>query len=256
MISKKFIFVILMLSLLGLIGPECIVLAEQPETDSDDDFFDMSIEEHMEVEVTTASKKKEQLFDVLAAAYVIISEDIRRSGATNIPDALRMAPGLQVARFNANKWAITSRGFNSEFTDVMLVMIDGRSIYTPHFGGVRRDTHDVMLEDVDRIEVIRGPVGMLWDANAVNGIINIITNDAKEIQDILLAGKIRTEQEGFGTVRYGDKINEDTYFRVYSKYFNQGDSTQVAGDSGDNAWNIFRADSELTLRPNGNYAIS
>ncbi len=156
--TRIHILVVLTLSLPGPITSQSKVLGGQQEANGQSDFFEMSIEELMDIQIITASKKEEKLFEVPAAAYVITSEDIRHSGATSIPDALRMVPGLQVARMNANKWAITSRGFNHEFADKMLVMIDGRSIYTPHFGGVRWDAHDVMMEDIERIEVIRGPV--------------------------------------------------------------------------------------------------
>lgn len=236
-LARKCAFVLMFL-ILSANAPE--ILAQTQDANERDDFFDMSIEELMDIEITTASKKEEKLFKTAAAAYVITSEDIRRSGATSIPDALRMAPGLQVARINSNKWAVSSRGFNSEFANKMLVMIDGRSIYTPHYGGVRWDTHDVMLADVERIEVIRGPGGTLWGANATNGIINIITKDARDTQGGLLSGGSGAEEEGFGAVRYGDKIDDKTYFRVYSKYFNRGDGTQPAGGNGGDGWDVFR----------------
>jgi len=203
----------------------------------------------MDIEITTASKKEEKLFETPAAAYVITSEDIRRSGATSIPDALRMVPGLQVARINSNKWAVSSRGFNTEFANKMLVMIDGRSIYTPHYGGIRWDTHDVVLEDVEHIEVIRGPGGILWGANAINGIINIITKDARDTQGGFLSGGSGTEEQGFGTVRYGDKIDDKTYFRVYSKYFNIDDGTQPTGGNGGDGWDVFRGGFRIDGHP-------
>lgn len=214
-----------------------------------EDFFDMSIEQLMDIKITTASKKEKKLFETPAAAYVITSEDIRRSGAKSIPDVLRTVPGLNVARINANKWAISSRGFNNEFANKMLVMIDGRSIYTPSFGGVRWDIHDVMLEDIERIEVIRGPGGTLWGANAVNGIINIITKQAKDTQGGLISGGVGTEEQGFGSVRFGDKINEHTYFRVYSKYFNRDDGTQSVGGNGKDGWDMLRGGFRIDSYP-------
>ena len=247
--SKTYILVISVLGLSSLMTPQADVFAQHQDVDEPGDFFEMSIEELMNLEITTVSKKREKLFETPAAAYVITSEDIRRSGATSVPDALRMVPGLQVARINANKWAISSRGFNNEFADKMLVMIDGRSIYTHHFGGVRWDSHDVMLEDIERIEVIRGPGGTLWGANAVNGIINIITKNAKDTQGGLLTGGGGTEEQGFGAARYGDKIGENTYFRVYSKYFNRGDATQPAGGSGKDGWDIFRGGFRIDSHP-------
>src|SRR5688572_32423881 len=142
----------------------------------------LGIEDLMNLEVTTASKKKQSLSDVAAPIFVVTQEDIRRSGATTIPEALRLVPGVQVAQIDSNKWAVSIRGFNSRFANKLLVMIDGRSVYTPLFSGVFWDAQDVMLEDVERIEVIRGPGGALWGSNAVNGIINIITSSAADTQ--------------------------------------------------------------------------
>ena len=162
--------------------------AQAVEPSVDEDLLDMSIEELMEVQITLASKKEESLFAAAAAAYVISNEDIRRSGATTVAEALRMVPGLHVSSINSNTWAITSRGFQDQFGNKLLVMIDGRSIYSSNYAGVYWDVQDVMLEDVERIEVVHGPGGTLWGANAVNGIINIITKDAKDTQGWLLTG--------------------------------------------------------------------
>lgn len=224
-------------------------LALQEDANVPEDLFELSIEELMDVEITTVSKKEERLFDTPSAAYVLTAEDIRRSGATSIMEALRMVPGLQVARLNANKWAITSRGFAGEFANKMLVMIDGRSIYTPHFGGVRWDHYDVMLEDVERIEIVRGPGGTLWGANAVNGIINIITKHTRDTQGTLLSGGVGTEEQGFGTVRYGDTVNEKTSYRVYSKYFDRAHGTQLSDASGQDGWDMLRGGFRLDHDP-------
>jgi outer membrane receptor protein involved in Fe transport len=134
----------------------------------------------MQVEVTSVSKKAQPLFDTPAAIYVITQEDIRRSGATSIPEALRMAPGVDVARINANTWAISISGFNNQYASKLLVLIDGRSVYAPLFAGVYWNSQDTLIEDIERIEVIRGPGGTIWGANAVNGVINIITKSAKD----------------------------------------------------------------------------
>jgi iron complex outermembrane receptor protein len=144
------------------------------------DLTKLSVEDLMNVEVTSVSKKEQKLSRVAAAIFVITKEDIRRSGATNIPGVLRMVPGLDVAQINANTWAISARGLNEQFSAKLLVMIDGRSVYTPTFGGVYWDTLDVPLEDIERIEVVRGPGGTIWGANAVNGVINIITKTAAD----------------------------------------------------------------------------
>jgi iron complex outermembrane receptor protein len=249
---KTYIFVVSVLSLLGQRTPQSQAFAQKRDANAPEDFFEMSLEELMNIEITTPSKKEEKLFRTPAAAYVLTGDEIRRSGAMSVADALRMVPGLQIARINSNELAVSSRGFNREFSKRMLIMIDGRSVYNPHWGGIRRDSRDVMLEDIDRIEVIRGPGGTLWGPNAINGIVNIITKNAKDTQGGLLSGGGGTEEQGFGTVRYGDKIDEETYYRVYAKYFNRGDGTQRNGDSGKDGWEVlqggFRFDGDPTDR--------
>lgn len=180
--------------------------------------------------VITATKKEQKQFETAAATYVITKEDIRRSGATTIPELLRMVPGLNVAHIDANKWAISSRGFNGRFANKLLVMIDGRSVYTPLFSGVYWDVQDTLLQDIDRIEVIRGPGSILWGANAVNGVINIITKHAKDSQGGLVHAGTGDREHGLGALRYGDKLGKDAYFRVYAKYFNRDDFVEDAHD--------------------------
>ena len=140
--------------------------------------FELSPEQLLDATVTSASKAPEKLKDAPAAIFVLTGEDIMRSGATSIPEALRLVPGVQVAQLNANSWAVGVRGFNSGLDDKLLVLVDGRSVYDPLFSGVHWDAQDMVLEDIDRIEVIRGPGASLWGANAVNGVINIITKAA------------------------------------------------------------------------------
>ena len=205
-----------------------------------DDLTSLSLEDLMNVNVTSVSKKPQRLLDAASAIYVITQEDIRRSGARTIPDLLRMVPGIQVARMDANKWAITSRGFNGRFANKLLVMIDGRSVYTPAFSGVIWEVKDTLLEDIDRIEVIRGPGATLWGANAVNGVISIITKKANDTQGGLVNTGIGTEEQGFGGARYGGKVGEDVNYRVYMKYFNR-DNTETAGDTeGHDDWRMGR----------------
>lgn len=139
------------------------------------DLTEFRIEDLMEQKVTSVSKTEQTFSDTAAAVFVVTQDDLRRSGVTNIPEALRMVPGVQVARIDSNKWAITARGFNGRSANKLLVLIDGRSIYTPTFSGVYWETQDLVLEDIERIEVIRGSGASVWGANAVNGIINIIT---------------------------------------------------------------------------------
>lgn len=139
-------------------------------------YMDMSLKDLLNVEVSSVSRKQELLRHSGAAAFVISSEDIRRSGVTSIPEALRMVPGVNVARINSNEWAVSARGFNGRFANKLLVQIDGRSVYTPSFSGVYWDVQDTMLEDIDRIEVIRGPGATMWGSNAVNGILILLPN--------------------------------------------------------------------------------
>lgn len=217
----------------------------------DDDILNMSLEELLNLEVTSVSKKAEKRTEAAAAIFVLTNEDIKKSGATNIPDALRLVPGVNVAKLSASLWSVTARGFAGRFANKLLVLIDGRSIYTPLFSGVYWESHDVMLEDIDRIEVIRGPGGTLWGANAVNGVINIVTKRAEDTQGGLISAGAGTEERGFTSVRYGDKIGDKGHYRVYAKYLNRDDSgdTAASGDAYD-AWDSgqfgFRTELELS----------
>jgi len=203
------------------------------------DLTQLSLEDLMNITITSVSKKAQPLSDAPAAVFVITADDIRRSGATSIADALRMVPGLQVAKLDANKWAITSRGFNGRFANKLLVLMDGRSIYTPWFSGVFWETVDTMLEDIERIEVIRGPGASLWGANAVNGVINIITRKAQETQGGLLAGTIGTEERGIGALRYGTRIGKDTALRAFAKYISRDAAVDATGHNTADDWHIY-----------------
>jgi iron complex outermembrane recepter protein len=205
-----------------------------------EDFTNLSLEELMKVEVTTASKTPQTLIHTAAAAFVITQEDIRRSGTTNIPELLRMVPGIEVARVNAHTYAITARGFNGVYANKLLVLIDGRSVYTPLFSGVQWDLQDTMLEDIERIEVIRGPGGTLWGANAFNGVINIITKSAHETQGGLATAHGGTLQDG-GAIRYGGRIDGDSAYRIWGKFDHHGSETAAAGGSAHDGFNFGRA---------------
>lgn len=200
---------------------------------------DRPLEDLLNMTVTSASKKEESLSDAAASIFVITGEDIRRSGVTSIPEALRLSPGVEVARQDSHTWAISSRGFNDEFANQLLVLIDGRSVYTPLFAGVYWDVQDLMLEDVDRIEVIRGPGATLWGANAVNGVINITTKSAKDTLGWLVTAGGGTEEYG-GAVRYGAKLHENGYLRVYAKWFDRDESKLPNGQDANDAWSISR----------------
>src|SRR6267143_2018656 len=178
----------------------------------------LSVEELMDVEVTSVSKRPERLSETASAIQVITQEDIRRSGATSIPEALRLASNLQVAQVDSRQWAITARGFNNTLANKLLVMMDGRNLYTPLFAGVFWDVQDTLMDDIDRIEVISGPGATLWGANAVNGVISIITKSAKDTQGTLLTAGGGTLLNGFGGVRYGGQLGTNVFFRIYGKY--------------------------------------
>ncbi|MCP4369786.1 MAG: TonB-dependent receptor [Deltaproteobacteria bacterium] len=191
--------------------------------------------------VFTASRHEQKVSETAAAVYVVSHEDIRRSGATTIPDILRMVPGLQVAQINSNMWAVTSRGFNRRFSDKLLVLMDGRSIYSSTFAGVLWDTKDTLIEDIERIEVIRGPGAALWGANAVNGIINIITKNAEDTQGALLTFGTGNIERNFGGVRYGGKLGDNLFYRGYVKYFDR-DGLNLSSTSADanDSWDAIR----------------
>jgi iron complex outermembrane recepter protein len=219
--------------------------------DSMEDYLDLPLEALLSMEVTSVSKKKQSLNEAAAAIFVITQEDIRRSGVTSIPEALRLAPGVQVAKIDANKWAISSRGFNTQFVNKLLVLIDGRSVYTPSYSGVYWDAQDTLLEDIDRIEVIRGPGATLWGANAVNGVINIITKPASDTQGGLVVAGAGNEEKTFGGFRYGSDLNANTQGRVYLKYNRRDSNYQPstdtqAGDDWKSLRGGFRLDSQVS----------
>jgi len=230
----------------------CLTTTTEAQTSrSVPDVTAMSMEDLMNMQVTSVSKRTQKVADAAAAIFVITQEDIRRSGATSIPEALRMVPGLQVARIDENKWAIGSRGFNGRFDNKLLVLIDGRSVYTPLFSGVYWNVQDVMLEDVDRIEVIRGPGATLWGANAVDGVINVISKKAKSTQSTVVTAGAGTEERAAGGVRYGSKLGNNTYYRAYAKYFDWGPSAYPSGMTAHDGWDALRGGFRADWTPAG-----
>jgi iron complex outermembrane receptor protein len=195
-------------------------------------YVDLSLEQLLNVKVHSASKKDELIGNSPVAIYAVTSADIEKSGVTNIPDALRMVPGVIVARSDSNSWAISIRGFNSTLANKLLVLIDGRTIYNPVFGGVLWEAHDLMLEDIERIEVIRGPGGALWGANAVNGVINIITKHTSDTQGNLVSGIYGNEEQGTLSARRGGSFGETGSYRVYAKGFNRDASNKPQNTAG------------------------
>ena len=210
------------------------------------ELINLSLEQLSNIEVTSVSKKSEKESEAAAAIFVITQDDIHRSGMTSIPELLRMVPGLSVAQAGAHEWAISSRGATGQFANKLLVLMDGRTVYTPLFSGVYWDIQDTPLQDIERIEVIRGPGATLWGANAVNGVINIITKSAKDTQGgyaSLSAGNI---DNALTTVRYGAKIDDNNYARIYTKYDDRASFKTTANQDRHDAWNKaqsgFRAD--------------
>jgi iron complex outermembrane receptor protein len=210
------------------------VHAEQLGTTSAD-IADLSLEELANVQVTSVSKRPEPLSNAASSIFVITGTDIHRSGATTLPEALRLAPNLEVARVDARNYAVTARGFSSPFENKLLVLIDGRTVYSPLFSGVYWDVQDVVLEDVDRIEVISGPGATMWGANAVNGVINIITKPAAATQGTLLSATAGRDERN-GAVRYGGTLANGGHYRLYGKYADNDDLRAENGNTVLTGW--------------------
>lgn len=210
----------------------------------------LTLDELLAEPVITASKSPQPMSRAAAAIQVITSEDIRRSSASTLPEALRLASNLQVARAGAASWAISARGFNNTLANKLLVMIDGRAVYTPLYAGVFWDVQNVLLEDVERIEVVSGPGGTLWGANAVNGVINVITKSARETQGTYLAGAAGSFLQDLGAVRYGGGNGTNVFYRVYAQHFDFNSSTPAGGGDDSDAWKMtqggFRMDWETS----------
>jgi iron complex outermembrane receptor protein len=216
----------------------------------------LSVEQLMDIPVTTVARHPEKLLETASAVQVITQEDIRRSGATSIAEALRLADNLQVAQKNSHDWAISARGFNTALANKLLVMIDGRTVYTPLFSGVFWDIQDYLLQDIERIEVISGPGGTLWGANAVNGVINIITKSAKDTQGGYVEGGGGSELESIAGARYGGSPSSSTSIRVYGKYVDRGDEVLEDGASSSDAWHQYRGGFRMDSAPSVEDALT
>src|SRR5882672_4073362 len=206
----------------------------------------LSLEELFDLEVTSVSKKPEPVSKTAAAIHVVTTDDIRQMGALSISEALRYVPGVEVARVDSRSYAITARGFNGTTANKLLVLMDGRSVYTPLYSGVFWDVQDAFMEDIEQIEVIRGPGATVWGANAVNGVINVISKSAANTQGFLVTGGAGDVERGFGGARYGGALGSRAFFRVYAKAFDRGPSKlpngQDAGDASRMHQGGFRAD--------------
>ncbi|HVV02456.1 MAG TPA: TonB-dependent receptor [Verrucomicrobiae bacterium] len=223
-------------------------LAAASEAQSVAAYKGMSLEELMNQDVTSVSRQPEPYREAPASIQVVTHDDIVDFGAASIPEALRLADNLDVAQASSSTWHISARGFNSSVGNKLLVLVDGRSIYTPLFSGVIWNQQDYLMEDLDRIEVISGPGGTLWGENAVNGVINIVTKDAKETQGLYTEVGGGTWLQDFVGLRYGGMISSNTYFRVYGKYFDRGPEEYRDGSSAHDGWNRgqagFRVDAD------------
>lgn len=224
-----------------LVSVSCLAAsaALAQESTAKDPLLGLTLKDLADMEVTSVSKKAEKASQAAAAIFVVTADDIRRMGATSIPEALRAVPGMNVARAGAHQWAVSSRGFNDQFANKLLVLIDGRSVYTPLFSGVWWDVQDVVLEDIERIEVIRGPGGTLWGANAVNGVINIITKKAKETQGAMVSAGTGSLDTANVTARYGAKLGDAGYVRAYAK---RRDTNEVRSLTDTGAGDEFKSD--------------
>jgi iron complex outermembrane recepter protein len=213
-----------------------------------EDLLDLSFEQLMDlsVTVTSVSKREQKLTDAAAAISVLSNDDLRRSGATTLMEALRLVPGVNVGSVNSSQWSISARGFNGLYANKLLVMIDGRAVYNPVFSGVFWDLQQTMLADVDRVEVIRGPGATLWGANAVNGVINVVTRSAKDTQGTMVYGGGGDLHQALGGARFGGRIGEHSYYRVFGSYFAEDDhllaNGRPAGDSWQGGQGGFRID--------------
>ena len=235
-------------ALLAAMGGGRAFAAAQVEPPTAGDLKRLSIEDLMNLDVTSVAKQPQRLLQAASAIQVITADDIRRSGASSIPEVLRLADNLEVAQINAHDWAISARGFNANLANKLLVLVDGRAVYTPLYGGVLWNVQDCLLADIERIEVISGPGGTLWGANAVNGVINIITKAAQDTQGLYALAAGGNELQEQAGIRFGTTLAPGVYLRAYGKYTGIDREVTTAGTSADDSWHVgrggFRLDSE------------
>jgi iron complex outermembrane receptor protein len=236
-----------------LTGNTLVIFAGLPSCSAQNlDLTQKSLEDLMNVKVTSVSRKEQTTSQAAAAVFVISRDDIRRSGVANIPDLLRMVPGLDVAQIDAGKWAITARGFNGQYSNKLLVLVDGRTVYTPTFAGVFWDTQNIPLDTIERIEVIRGPGAAVWGSNAMNGVINIITRSADSTQGGYVVASAGSTSTGPETIGYGGKVRGLGAYRVYAEGLHNDSLPTFGGLNGQDDWRLvhggFRTDSVLSAK--------
>ncbi len=223
-----------------------------------DELSEMSFEQLMNVEITSLAGKSEPLSKTPAAVYVLSSKDIKRSGATSVPEALRYVPGVQVARLDSSKWAISIRGHNDRFSNKLLIMVDGRTIYNPFYNGAYWNDQNLILDDIQRIEIIRGSGGSSWGTAAVNGIINIITKNTKDIQGGLINLRTGTEEKAMTAFRYGGQLDDQTHYKVWGKYSDNDKfyDDLEKGNKAHDDWNIASGGFKLDYSPTASDTFS
>ncbi|HXG47875.1 MAG TPA: TonB-dependent receptor, partial [Methylomirabilota bacterium] len=238
---------------LGTLIPFVAPAAEVPvavSTVSAEDVMSLDLEALANLKVSSVSKKEEKLTDAAAAITVVRGEDAKRSGATSIPEALRAVPGLHVGQIDARSWAISPRGFNNQFANKTLVLIDGRAVYTPLFAGTYWDAQNIFMDDLDRIEVIRGPGATVWGANAVNGVINVVTRSAKDTQKGLVYGGGGDEKQALAGARYGVRLNDHTWAKFDASAARYDDTAAGSGDANTDGWQVARQGFRVDGEPN------
>jgi iron complex outermembrane recepter protein len=223
------------------------VFSQEQETD----LADLSLESLLNMRVTSVSRRQEEMRKTAAAVFVITQEDIRRSGATDIADLLRMVPGVDVAQLTSNTWAVSVRGFNGLYATKLLVQVDGRTVYDPTFSGVFWDRQNLVLEDIDRIEVIRGPGATMWGANAVNGVISITTKRAGQTQGGLLVATGGSRRPGEGAFRFGGELGQNAFYRASARQTTRTNSPSSSGENGGDSWNMTDATFRVDWDPSG-----
>ncbi|HEY3840631.1 MAG TPA: TonB-dependent receptor [Bryobacteraceae bacterium] len=243
---------ILKLAVLTAVSLDCKMTAQTPSQN----LAGASLEDLLNIEVTSVSKKEQALSKTGAAVFVISREDIRRSGATNIPDLLRMAPGVEVAQIESNEWAVSIRGFNTVYANKVLFLVDGRTVYVTGFSGVYWDEINVPLEDIERIEVIRGPGGTVWGANAVDGVINIITRSSADTKGGLVSADAGSRGSGRALVQYGSDAGASGAFRVFGRYANVSHSSFPGGLNSPDGWHVAQAGFRSDWQVSSNDTVS
>jgi iron complex outermembrane receptor protein len=236
----------------GVICGVPVVAGQRPGVN----LVDMSLEELLTIEVVSASKKSQLITETSAAIYVITADDIRRQNASTLTDLLRQVPGVLVARESTGEWSISIRGFNDKHANKLLVLMDGRTLYSPLYAEVEWDIQDAMLEDIDRIEVIRGSGAAIWGANAVNGVINIIMKPAAETLGGHVALGVGTLEKGLVAARYGGSIGDTAHYRVFSKYFDRASLEDAAGTTPWGGWTNFRQGGRVDWSPSTSDTIT